>query len=344
VIWWLTGAAVVAAPIVTSGIRSAAAAGPTVPSDVALLVPAPPGWVIPSALAAWTLFAAAALGRVAIALLTLVRLKRDGQPLDPAIASHLVEWRAASAGGPRTDVRVSDRIRGACALGLGRRVILVSRALVAKLSAADLDAIVMHEGAHLERRDDRWQLVQACAGAIVGWHPAMWYIGRRIRLEREAACDDHVVFRTHAPSRYSRALVRAAGIQASDTTRLASAIPGASVSASLLRIRVRRLLDPAIDRSPAPQLRPSALTVTALVAGLLVIGHVPAVVDFVDAERGLPIVSVTAGRFNELPTVRPVETTMSIGLARSAPARNAGRSDASAIAGPLAGRPLPLSA
>ena len=56
--------------------------------------------------------------------------------------------------------------------------------------AGTLDLLVLHEHAHVERGDDRDLLVQASIAAVFAWHPAVWWIGRRLDEERERACDD----------------------------------------------------------------------------------------------------------------------------------------------------------
>ena len=97
-------------------------------------------------------------------------------------------------------------------LGLWTPLIGVSPAVVDRLTPEELDRIVIHEAAHVLRRDDRADCVQRAIHALVGWHPGVWWLDRRLRAEREAACDDWVVALTDAPVPYAAALVKLADL------------------------------------------------------------------------------------------------------------------------------------
>ena len=56
-----------------------------------------------------------------------------------------------------------------------------------------LNAVLLHELVHLKRRDPTWFLVAQLARAVNWFNPLAWYAVRRLRIECERACDDHVL-------------------------------------------------------------------------------------------------------------------------------------------------------
>src|SRR5262249_30185153 len=161
------------------------------------------------AFSVWAAWSTVHLLRTAAGLPALARLRRDSSALDAAIEAKLTTWHAASAAGRRAAVRISNDVDGACAVGFIPPVILLSSRLIARLDTAALESIVLHEQAHLDRRDDWWRLAEQLIRAAVGLHPAVHWITRQIDLEREMACDQAVVARTKQPADYARSLTAA---------------------------------------------------------------------------------------------------------------------------------------
>lgn len=245
-VWWLTLVVVLGLPLVwPDAVRTPATTGIPMPavSTSPLVLPATPDWLVAVLAGAWLGWVALGVARLAVGRRDLMRLRDDAWPLATRIEAQLTQWKALPAGHRFADVRVSSAIQGACAIGLGRPVILVSRRFVEALDVEALDQIVLHEQAHLDRRDDWERLAQLIIGCLVGLHPAVAYITRQIDLEREVACDDRVVAATRASRQYARSLTEAAAIVArARTPRLPSLVPGALTSSGALRQRVLRLL------------------------------------------------------------------------------------------------------
>jgi len=67
---------------------------------------------------------------------------------------------------------------------------------------------LLHEFAHLGRWDDWTNLAQKLVRTIFFFHPAVWWIEKRLSLEREMACDDVVLAETQNPRAYAECLSR----------------------------------------------------------------------------------------------------------------------------------------
>ncbi len=138
--------------------------------------------------------------------------------------------------------------------GCARSILLPASALTG-LSPAHLDAIIAHELAHVRRHDFAVNLLQTAAEILLFYHPACWWISRRIRAEREHCCDDIAVSLCGDRLVYATALADLEALRGRTTLALAA------TDGPLLQ-RVRRLLSPA---TAAP--RPSGWIAAARAAG-----------------------------------------------------------------------------
>lgn len=116
-----------------------------------------------------------------------------------------------------------------------RPVVLLPLSAITGLAAAQLEAVVAHELAHIRRYDAFVNLFQVAVETLLFYHPAVWWLGKRIRVEREHCCDDAAVALCGSPVVYARALARLAELK--PAPRFAMALNG-----SPLVERVARLL------------------------------------------------------------------------------------------------------
>lgn len=130
----------------------------------------------------------------------------------------------------------SGLVRVPMVLGWVRPVILVPVGFCAGLPAAQVEAILAHELAHLVRRDYLVNLVQRAIETLLFYHPAVWWVSDRIRIEREFCCDDLAAQAIGDRTELAGALVALAERQAG-VPELALAADGGSLTE-----RVRRLL------------------------------------------------------------------------------------------------------
>jgi beta-lactamase regulating signal transducer with metallopeptidase domain len=248
VLCWLAKLAVATLPVVAMAITSAPVGLPIEIGDAVISVP--DAWWTSSELVviAWAAWAAVASVRLIPALVAFVRLRRGARAFPDAVAAQLRHWPRVRAAGRRSTLTVSDDLAAAAALAGQPPMIAVAASLVSDLTADDLDRVVVHEWAHLQRRDDLACIVEAILRIAIGWHPAMWWIDRRLHVEREVACDAMVVAVTGSPKQYAACLVTLADRQAVAPALTALAV----VRTSNLRERVVRLIG-----------RPRALAPTA---------------------------------------------------------------------------------
>jgi hypothetical protein len=144
------------------------------------------------------------LARIAVSYVAILRLKRRSRPLAPELAERF----APLAGGRRVLLRTCEDGTTPLAVGLVTPAVLLPEWLILKLSEEELRQVVAHELAHLRRRDDWTNLAQQIVEALLWFHPAVWWIGRRLDLEREIACDDWVVSQTGGARPYAACLTR----------------------------------------------------------------------------------------------------------------------------------------
>ena len=103
---------------------------------------------------------------------------------------------------------VSDEVVSPLVAGFAHPVIILPALLLDEISASELDDVLLHELAHVARRDDWTNLTARLVGAAFVLHPVAAWALRRIEREREIACDDWVVAATGSAHRYATTLAR----------------------------------------------------------------------------------------------------------------------------------------
>jgi D-alanyl-D-alanine endopeptidase (penicillin-binding protein 7) len=135
-------------------------------------------------------------------------------------------------------LRVVERLASPITAGWWRPVVLVPAALVSGMPAHLLEALLAHELAHIKRHDYLVNLGQNLVETLLFYHPAVWWISSRIRVEREQIADDHAARMLGEPRRLALALSELEKLQFS-THHLAQAANGGD-----LMSRIKRLVRP----------------------------------------------------------------------------------------------------
>lgn len=90
-------------------------------------------------------------------------------------------------------VRLAEHVVAPFTARMVRPVIWLSGALLTQLPIAQVKALLAHELAHIRRLDWLWNGFQCVIESLLFYHPGMWWLSRRIREDREQACDDLAV-------------------------------------------------------------------------------------------------------------------------------------------------------
>ncbi len=152
----------------------------------------------------------------------------------------------------------SARVLVPTVIGWLRPVILLPASALTGLSAEQIELILAHELAHIRRHDYLVNLLQTAAETLLFYHPAIWWVSHRMRVEREHCCDDLAVAACGNPLSYARALA--------DLDERRAAMPALAMAASggSLLARVARLVGPQQHLSRASRGLAVALGLTAL--------------------------------------------------------------------------------
>jgi Zn-dependent protease with chaperone function len=103
---------------------------------------------------------------------------------------------------------ISQHIQGPLAIGIVRSLVILPASALMALSPEQLEAVLAHELAHVRRADYFWNLIQTMVETLLFFHPAVWWLGRRLRQQRELCCDDVAVESCADPLVYATALLR----------------------------------------------------------------------------------------------------------------------------------------
>jgi GWxTD domain-containing protein len=206
-------------------------------------------WAVPLWLAGVVLLSLHRLAGVAGAY----RLRRAGVCLAPSPWPERMARLAARLGLRRPVVLLESCLTDVpVAAGYLRPAILLPIGLLAGLPAEQVEFILIHELAHIVRRDYLVNLLQGMVEALLFYHPAVWWVSGVIRAEREHCCDDVVVALAGDPRSYAAALVTL------EQNRVPE--PLLAATGGSLTKRVRRLLQqPAASQSMAGPLAAAAL-------------------------------------------------------------------------------------
>jgi HEAT repeat protein/beta-lactamase regulating signal transducer with metallopeptidase domain len=213
----------------------------------------------------WLLGAVAILGRIAVGLAAVRFVSRRTQPITDAawlpMAMDIAEEMGVSR---RLRFLRSGRASMPVATGLFRPSVIMP-ADADTWSENRLRVVLLHELAHVKRRDCLTHVLAQAACAFYWFNPLAWLAVKRARAERERACDDLVLACGTRGSEYADLLLEMARVLRGD--RFPALLGGASLAMahrSQLEGRLMAILDPRVPRSGLTRTRAAAVVAVAL--------------------------------------------------------------------------------
>ena len=149
---------------------------------------------VPWLAAGWGLGVMLLSGRLVVGWLRLYHAQvRQGQSLEARLGERLRALQRRLRVARPVRVMQSALVQVPTLLGWFRPVILLSASALTGLSPGQLELILAHELAHLRRRDPWVNLFQVALETLLFYHPAVWWVSRCVREEREHCCDEMAV-------------------------------------------------------------------------------------------------------------------------------------------------------
>jgi bla regulator protein blaR1 len=219
----------------------------------------------PYLLAAWLIGIALFGSRLLTGIVGIARLRRALLPLPPHVMKmierlgHRLQVDALSV------VRLSSQVTEAMAIGLFRPLVLIPAAWSADMPVEMLEAVIAHELAHLRRHDLWINLFQRIVETLLFYHPVVWWLSGRLRIEREMCADELAVAATGKPLQYAQALEQIAGERQVDIRPALAAFLRGETNMRLLQ-RIQNVLHQ--PRSNSTQMWPVGIVALTLPLGL----------------------------------------------------------------------------
>jgi beta-lactamase regulating signal transducer with metallopeptidase domain len=154
-------------------------------------------------------------------------------------------------------------------IGWLRPVVLLPATSLTGLSTEQMEMILAHELAHIRRNDFFVNLMQAVVETLLFYHPAVWWISNRIRVEREHCCDDVAVSVSGKPLVYARALTRLEELRVEDAQAFVAANGGSLIG------RIRRLAGARAESPNAPSRFVAGAALLTVLVALIIVPSLP---------------------------------------------------------------------
>ncbi|HUI58288.1 MAG TPA: M56 family metallopeptidase, partial [Bryobacteraceae bacterium] len=179
---------------------------------------------------------------------------------------------------------VSALVQVPMVVGWLRPVVLVPVGALGGLPAVHVEALLLHELAHIRRHDYLINILQSVAESLLFYHPAVWWVSGHIRAERELCCDDLAVSISGDALTYAQALAQ---LESYRPARYGAAL---AANGGTLANRIARLLGQSRPMAPiglGPGLLAIAVLLGAVTYGLFAQSNTHPAFDVASVKRNL---------------------------------------------------------
>ncbi|MHC4405641.1 MAG: M56 family metallopeptidase [Planctomycetota bacterium] len=191
---------------------------------------------LPEIVLVWFAGVFVAAFRPLVSWYTVRRLRTAGVlPVEDAVHGVLERTAKRLRFARAVEVLQSTLVKTPVVVGYFRPAVLLPLCVVTGLPEVQLELILAHELAHIRRHDYLINLLQTLVETLFFYHPAVWWLSRQIRNERENCCDDVAMATVSSPADYGRALLAIEELRAAPTA-LSLGARGGSLLARIRRI------------------------------------------------------------------------------------------------------------
>jgi beta-lactamase regulating signal transducer with metallopeptidase domain len=210
----------------------------------------------------WIAVSSVLLARIVLSYIRLRGLLDRARPAGADLVLRFEEQIRGSGTSRVPQLLVSREVISPFAAGFLHPVVILPEILLEEIAEPELDYVLVHELAHIARRDDWTNLMSRLASAVFVLHPvAAWVLGR-IQREREIACDEWVVAQTGSAVSYAVTLARLSEFCSTRRWELLAT----GMASSNLSKRIEILLRPRSQCSRGASLSRVLLSVAAALA------------------------------------------------------------------------------
>src|SRR5581483_9697174 len=340
-VWFVSLLAIASLPVFSllnlSSLTSNIATEVGIPQSAITL---PSSWAL-ELFVLWAVVAVAGLIKVGFGLWRLRQLRRSFVAVDRASVDPLLQRTLGNFKGQRqVNLLQSDRLSVPAAIGFFKPAVVIPAWSLRELSSEELNAVLLHELAHLQRWDDWTNLTQKLLRALFFFHPAIWLVESKVSLEREMACDDVVLAATLSPRAYAECLVSLA--EKSFLHRGLTLAQAAVSQMRQTRLRVSQILDGNRPGTTGVSKPAIGLLAAFSIITIVSVSQAPELVAFKDSVPGtasassVPASSIHTSAFHS--TLQPIAASYTIPVKNALHPKAAKPRLTKAVAAPLSQR------